>query len=1253
MPSVFRFVLITPIAIVIAGGGKAVAGSCLHGFSLFSQQQTIVRDRGHIASGSIGSNGYVEIGIDAKSKDLSAGGSSGIRLRDRATGFGNAKSAGPVILHAGAQVIGTTWQNVSVPTCDIPQQQVTPGSQAINVGAGNTMDLPPGAYGEVRVSANGRLKLSPGTYSLNLLLTEADGKLELDAREGAVRIKVASSLSFGDRTGFIFTGGQIRPERVKIYSGQTSQVAIGTDINPLAATLMAPKAQIRIASRTVLRGAAIGKSLDLQPDVVVHYVAFQGGALPPVYPPTYIPGETPYLQACQQALQAPPPPGNPAWVQACSTAVRQDVFKRRVAEQLPGRNLGPNPPKVASSELTELSPPVSGNNARMEVTFAEYLPDTMHFVWNRQVKTLRDDGMDGDVMAHDGVYGVFLQVDPAAFAEPPPGQALDGSVPLLAQCGNPDDPQCHLHPEKAFMIRDLRVVNNEDRTADPCLDANPADAQKKWTFGYLLSQMVSPEEIENAREQGIPENQLYSNFATQWLNRWHQPTQLVNGQGITTQFQELFGGGITTLPLRLYNKWRDASAAAGAQNDRLLMHLAPFRLSAIVNRLDLRDNVMWTGGPRAGGELRFVFSILNLETRMGGGAEGPCGLMSLAGLEDGETGEPDHTLILEYAVDQEVGNVYTWAEKWVELSQLDFESSQYLEMLDGITESVVTRGRGAAFTRPNGSALSQLRANETADHGDWDLREFVIASGTSGFLVPETVKKTPANSLKNSDILGKWLVDNKQAYNDVLIGREIPEIPSLVPPDYPNHPEGGTWMLGAQTLNRTSQAGFWRPNPQGNWLDYSHPGDRQARHIFSLNTCSACHSAETRDPNNPFPSGNRIFFAHVMPRKYNEISLLSNFLTGFSADPSDPPTPVYVPDPVVTAIPDISTFQSMAWTGTRYVGVGGNRIATSSDSYNFSVRDVNDITGPGTLPLLNGLAWTGSGLVAVGFDQSANLTGLILTSPDGASWTQRTSGTSSVLNGVTYSEDLDLRVAVGENGTLLTSPDGMIWTPQSTGTTQNLLAIQALAPGSGGTPLSAVGSGGVILNSQDGINWVPAASGTTGALRAIYGQKWTGSAILRVAVGDEGRILTSFDGEAWTPRVSGTDKNLLAVTWAENIWVAVGEDGTVRVSADAMTWEPRASRVRKEADLRSVLWTGNALAVAGTLHAGSERGLFMTDPAPTDPEWVLGATGDRFRYFEDLRLRWQDLFSMFSGTLEALPLAPSALIQYRPSGRAH
>ena len=61
--------------------------------------------------------------------------------------------------------------------------------------------------------------------------------------------------------------------------------------------------------------------------------------------------------------------------------------------------------------------------------------------------------------------------------------------------------------------------------------------------------------------------------------------------------------------------------------------------------------------------------------------------------------------------------------------------------------------------------------------------------------------------------------------------------------------------------------------------------------------------------------------------------------------------------------------------------------------------------------------------------------GTIITSPDGVTWTQQTSGVSTGLYGITYSSELGIFIAVGASGTILTSPDGVTWTQQTSGVT--------------------------------------------------------------------------------------------------------------------------------------------------------------------------------------------------------------------------
>jgi len=107
--------------------------------------------------------------------------------------------------------------------------------------------------------------------------------------------------------------------------------------------------------------------------------------------------------------------------------------------------------------------------------------------------------------------------------------------------------------------------------------------------------------------------------------------------------------------------------------------------------------------------------------------------------------------------------------------------------------------------------------------------------------------------------------------------------------------------------------------------------------------------------------------------------------------------------------------------------------------------------------------------------------GTILASPDGTTWTTRSSGTSHHLTGVAYATILF--VAVGDNGTLLTSSDGVAWTVQSSRTHHWLKKIAW-----GGQTFVAVGDGGTILSSPDGEAWNARDSGTGGHLDGIaYG----------------------------------------------------------------------------------------------------------------------------------------------------------------------
>jgi hypothetical protein len=226
--------------------------------------------------------------------------------------------------------------------------------------------------------------------------------------------------------------------------------------------------------------------------------------------------------------------------------------------------------------------------------------------------------------------------------------------------------------------------------------------------------------------------------------------------------------------------------------------------------------------------------------------------------------------------------------------------------------------------------------------------------------------------------------------------------------------------------------------------------------------------------------------------------------------------------------------------------------------------------------------------------------GTIITSPDSVTWTARTSGTANDINSVAF-DGKNLWVAAGVNGTILTSSDGIAWTTQTSGTANDL----------GGVLYNdkdlwvVVGAAGTILTSPDGITWTARTSGTAQLLtRNAYNDK-----DLWVVVGAAGTILTSPDGITWTARTSGTAQVLWGVAYnSRDLWVATGATGTILTSPDGITWTAQVSGVADR--LTSVAYNGSDLwilvgdegtillssdGVHWTMYAATTAGLTLSD----------------------------------------------------------
>ncbi len=250
----------------------------------------------------------------------------------------------------------------------------------------------------------------------------------------------------------------------------------------------------------------------------------------------------------------------------------------------------------------------------------------------------------------------------------------------------------------------------------------------------------------------------------------------------------------------------------------------------------------------------------------------------------------------------------------------------------------------------------------------------------------------------------------------------------------------------------------------------------------------------------------------------------------------------------------------------------------------------------GTADTLNDVFWDSLNAQFV----AAGENGTLITSPHGRTWTARTSGVATTINGVAGNSSI--LVYVGAGGVIRTSPTGATWTSRTSGVATDLNAVWWQANIS---LFVAVGASGVILTSPDGITWTSRTSGVAVALHGV-----TGSATLLVVAGSSGTILTSPDGITWTSRTSGTANQLIGAAWKSDLFAVCGASGTMRTSPDGITWTARtsgmASTLRKmTATVHHFLAAGQAVSASGSVISRDGINWFFLDGLTTQ---VITAT---------------------------------------------
>lgn len=253
--------------------------------------------------------------------------------------------------------------------------------------------------------------------------------------------------------------------------------------------------------------------------------------------------------------------------------------------------------------------------------------------------------------------------------------------------------------------------------------------------------------------------------------------------------------------------------------------------------------------------------------------------------------------------------------------------------------------------------------------------------------------------------------------------------------------------------------------------------------------------------------------------------------------------------PTLLTIGAVGDGQALVRSGTTVVG-GATAPSGTMVKPNLRLAGCSPIAAPASSTYRD-IAWSPS----LGLFCAVGSAGVIVTSPDGVTWTARTSGTSYNLVGVCWAAGLGLFVACGNdsggfNAEIRTSPDGITWTQRYAAA--NPPALNGVATNAAGTTVIAFGTAGLILSSTNGTSWTSRTSQFSTDI--ILQATWNGS--LFVAVGGSGKISTSPDGITWTARTSGTVNGLIGVAAnpATGRTVATGGTGTVITSADGITW---------------------------------------------------------------------------------------------------
>lgn len=379
--------------------------------------------------------------------------------------------------------------------------------------------------------------------------------------------------------------------------------------------------------------------------------------------------------------------------------------------------------------------------------------------------------------------------------------------------------------KNSIFITDLKVVEDSTRTWNSCTQRGNLNGA--WTFKTLFQQIASHSPDKIATDQEL------SDFVKKWLKSF-TVTKVVNGDTVQ---------GRPDLNTLILNPWLQKSKNAGNPTGFLDMRFAPFKLTSILNRFDLRTRFRQIPS----GEGRFTFCAISSDC----GASIP------------------FTFVVEYGIpgDGSCEQLSSWALQWYNLKNYELGSEAYNQALQNITDQFTKCG--LAPNKANQNCLNTVRTNDRAFSPFpvvSEFREFRLNKNNHQ-LLQSVVAQLPADKynvqVDNPDV--QLLADYINARLDSIVTDNY-----WIPDTFNGQPFlAGAGHITGRPLGNARDSVVFHWDASKNQRSPAYIQNLQARQVFSLNTCTGCHSGELQTN-----------YFHVEPVFFGTEASLSGFLTG-------------------------------------------------------------------------------------------------------------------------------------------------------------------------------------------------------------------------------------------------------------------------------------------------------------------------------------------------------------------------------------